>query len=153
MWPIATDLVSSMCIGHTMHRAKTDEPLVSRRCPTWSVPLLTSSLMLMIVYFVWQRKRLVGYLLSVKGAPRIFRCRLWSVVDVNLMMTWCLCMFFALYSRVSWRLSGLLSRAVRVPVSWLKCSFHTIRYDTRCYFNVRSKANMSQLNLPHGTDN
>ena len=25
------------------------------------------------------------------------------------------------------------------------------RYDTRCYFNVRSKANMSQLNLPHGT--
>jgi len=29
----------------------------------------------------------------------------------------------------------------------------TIRYDTRCYFNVRSKANMSQLNIPHGTDN
>jgi len=28
-----------------------------------------------------------------------------------------------------------------------------IRYDTRCYFKVRSKANMSQLNLPHGTDN
>ena len=28
----------------------------------------------------------------------------------------------------------------------------TIRYDTRCYFNVRSKADMSQLNLPHGTD-
>jgi len=28
-----------------------------------------------------------------------------------------------------------------------------ICYDTRCYFNVRSKANMSQLNLPHGTDN
>ena len=28
---------------------------------------------------------------------------------------------------------------------------HTIRYDTRCYFNVRSKADMSQLNLPHGT--
>ena len=24
------------------------------------------------------------------------------------------------------------------------------RYDTRCYFNVRSKADMSQLNLPHG---
>ena len=28
-----------------------------------------------------------------------------------------------------------------------------VRYDTRCYFNVRLKANMSQLNLPHGTDN
>jgi len=23
-------------------------------------------------------------------------------------------------------------------------------YDTRCYFNVRSKANVSQPNLPHG---
>jgi len=30
---------------------------------------------------------------------------------------------------------------------------NTIRYDTRCYSNVRSKANMSQLNLPHGNDN
>ena len=27
------------------------------------------------------------------------------------------------------------------------------RYDTRCYFKVRSKADISQLNLPHGTDN
>jgi len=32
-------------------------------------------------------------------------------------------------------------------------TFATIRYDTRCYFNVRSKANMSRLNLPHGNDN
>ena len=30
---------------------------------------------------------------------------------------------------------------------------NTIRYDTRCYFNVRSKADTTQLNLPHGTDN
>ena len=29
----------------------------------------------------------------------------------------------------------------------------TIRYDTRYYFNVRSKADMSQLNLPHADDN
>jgi len=37
---------------------------------------------------------------------------------------------------------------------WMAVSaLHTIRYDTRCYINVRSKANMSQLNLPHGTDN
>jgi len=27
------------------------------------------------------------------------------------------------------------------------------RYDTICYFNVRSKADISQLNLPHGNDN
>ena len=32
-------------------------------------------------------------------------------------------------------------------------AYVTIRYDTRCYFDVRSKANMSQLNLTHGTDN
>jgi len=32
----------------------------------------------------------------------------------------------------------------------LLCS---IRYDTRCYFNVRSKADISQLNQPHGTNN
>ena len=25
-----------------------------------------------------------------------------------------------------------------------------LRYDTRCYFNVRSKADIGQLNLPHG---
>ena len=27
-----------------------------------------------------------------------------------------------------------------------------IRYDTRCYFNMRSEADMCQLNQPHGTD-
>jgi len=31
--------------------------------------------------------------------------------------------------------------------------YDTIRYDTRCYFNVRSEADMSQLNLPHGNNN
>ena len=39
------------------------------------------------------------------------------------------------------------SRKLRIMVTV------TIRYDTRCYFNVRSKADISQLNLPHGTDN
>jgi len=28
-----------------------------------------------------------------------------------------------------------------------------IRYDTRCCFKVRSKSDISQLNLPHGTKN
>ena len=35
----------------------------------------------------------------------------------------------------------------------IDCNLLKIRYDTRCYFNVRSKADISQLNLPHGTDN
>ena len=30
-------------------------------------------------------------------------------------------------------------------------SYDTIRFDSRCCFNVRSKADISQLNLPHGT--
>jgi len=32
-------------------------------------------------------------------------------------------------------------------------SMHTIRVCRRCYFNMRSKADMSQLNLLHGYDN
>jgi len=35
--------------------------------------------------------------------------------------------------------------------TWASTHAHTVRYDTRCYFNVRSKADISQLNLPHGT--
>jgi len=34
--------------------------------------------------------------------------------------------------------------------SVLLTDFMPIRYDTRCYFNVRSKADMNRLNLPHG---
>ena len=29
-------------------------------------------------------------------------------------------------------------------------TIYIIRHDTRCYFKVRSKADISQLNLPHG---
>ena len=35
-------------------------------------------------------------------------------------------------------------------VKLCRCITQLLRYDTRCYFNVRSKANMSQLNLPYG---
>ena len=41
----------------------------------------------------------------------------------------------------------------RHPITIFYDLVNTIRYDTRCYFNVRSKADISQLNLPHGTDN
>ena len=40
-----------------------------------------------------------------------------------------------------------------LPPSLKTLQLFTIRYDTRCYFNVRSKADISPLNLPHGTDN
>jgi len=39
----------------------------------------------------------------------------------------------------------------RYDLSMFACD--TIGYDTRCYFNVRSKADMNRLNLPHGDDN
>ena len=35
----------------------------------------------------------------------------------------------------------------------LQTDNNTIQNDTRCYFNVRSKADMTQLNLPHGNAN
>jgi len=38
------------------------------------------------------------------------------------------------------------------PRSSNKVSAALIRNDTRCYFDVRSKAGTSQLNLPHGTN-
>jgi len=38
---------------------------------------------------------------------------------------------------------------VRHNICWHNYAVE-IRYDTRCYFNVRSKADISQLNLPHG---
>ena len=47
----------------------------------------------------------------------------------------------------------LTVRFPSVPRSRSFWTDDTIRHDTRCYFNVRSKADMSQLNLPHGTDN
>ena len=50
-----------------------------------------------------------------------------------------------------------MMRATKGPFTLIRASIcrvnDTIRYDTRCYFNVRSKADISQLNLPHGTDN
>ena len=42
---------------------------------------------------------------------------------------------------------------VSESASWRPQDTGTIRYDTRCYFNVRSKADMNRLNLPHGDDN
>jgi len=41
---------------------------------------------------------------------------------------------------------------IAVTVKYL-IRINMIRYDTRCYFNVRSKADKSQVNLPHGNDN
>ena len=47
-------------------------------------------------------------------------------------------------------LGKLFSFAVTVVLAQM--IIEEIRYDTRCYFNVRSKADISRLNLPHGND-
>jgi len=46
-------------------------------------------------------------------------------------------------------LGGVYNNALVVPCTEWKIG--TIRYDMRCYYNVQSKADTSQLNLPHGT--
>jgi len=43
-------------------------------------------------------------------------------------------------------------KAGNVFTQMLHVNTNTIRYDTRCYFNVRSKADISQLNILHGTN-
>ena len=53
---------------------------------------------------------------------------------------------------LSWQLTiGKLISGIELTCFSSLCD--TIKYDTRCYFNVRSKADISQLNLPHGTAN
>jgi len=63
----------------------------------------------------------------------------WSEVQTCIWPSWCRCH--------SLSVASVKSRLVLL--FW----YDTIRYDTRWYFNVRSKADKSQLNLPHGTDN
>ena len=47
----------------------------------------------------------------------------------------------------------VLRRTERSPWRNIQIRYDTIRYDTRCCFNVRSEVGTSQLNLPHGNDN
>ena len=54
-----------------------------------------------------------------------------------------------MFERLQRRVRGVVGSCAE----HLTVESYTIRYDTRCYFNVRSKADISQLNLPHGTDN
>jgi len=56
-----------------------------------------------------------------------------------------------------YRTAGSFSRAAQqkrlYKYNTVRVNRHITRYDTRCYFNVGSKANISQLNLPHGANN
>jgi len=54
---------------------------------------------------------------------------------------------------IEWFVSAATKRLITDAQIGTMSPRGTIRYDTRCYFNVRSKADMSQLNLPHGNDN
>ena len=49
--------------------------------------------------------------------------------------------------------NGATNALNKLAAKIAKVCCDTIRYDTRCYFNVRSKADMNRLNLPHGDYN
>ena len=78
-----------------------------------------------------------------------------------LVFTGLLCWRSICCRRVSVRLSqaGIVSKRLNAESRKQRhaiaqgLQFSDIRYDTRCYFNVLSKADISPLNLPHGTDN
>ena len=51
---------------------------------------------------------------------------------------------------VLWTLPSVLWRCWLGGRKGIRPVKNRVQYDTRCYFNVRSKAEISQLNLPHG---
>jgi len=54
------------------------------------------------------------------------------------------------HDEIGWRRRA---HRYRPTTPWLdRTDGGTMRYDTRCYFDVRSKANVSRLKLPHGTN-
>jgi len=77
-----------------------------------------------------------------EGALRADRPTVWhcKVRQTNMIWGWC--------KRVS---SAKTTEPISMPREEQPNDhvYDTIRYDTRCYFNVRSKADISQLNLPH----
>ena len=84
----------------------------------------------------------------------------WSEVQTCIRPSWCHWHSLSLASVTSrlvlplwYQITGVVPD--KGPLNGCACvlRWDTIRYDTRCYFNVRSKADISQLNLPHGTDN
>jgi len=55
--------------------------------------------------------------------------------------------FFSLRASLIFGIAYQTMLVMLTLLTSLKRACHTIRYDARCYFNVRSKADMSQLNL------
>jgi len=98
------------------------------------------------------------------------------LIFLCLFFAYCLCCFTYVYCSQSRDIASAKIRILQILWQWIVMALvvylltylcirswvlrtysdddvDTTRYDTRCYFNVRSKANMSQLNLMHGTDN
>jgi len=55
--------------------------------------------------------------------------------------------FFSLRASLIFGIAYQTMLVMLTLLTSLKRACHTIRYDARCYFNVRSKADMSHLNL------
>jgi len=52
-----------------------------------------------------------------------------------------------------WKEEKRRIKSITDTIRYDTVQYGTIRYDTVWYFNVCSKADISQLNLPHGTNN
>ena len=75
--------------------------------------------------------------------------------DKPMALTVCLSAFYVCLKHLWGRVVGLqtVSSHENLRSNDSRWLYDPIRYDTRCYFNVRSKADMNRLNLPHGDDN
>ena len=112
-------------------------------------------------------RKIRTYQIKAKNLCTIFLCLTWTVnanslkqniIVINKICSW-LPPFFKqnllLFIQPRWQLrrtyfvgKDRVYRRHSVAMSSTR-SLATLRYDRRCYFNVISKANMSQLNLPH----
>jgi len=81
-------------------------------------------------------------------APRIRSRDFWRYINLCIIMY----VIIKLWKVRSAKSAGALNAANAMNGHTVLRSL-LIRYDTIRYFNVRSKADISQLNLPHGTDN
>jgi len=119
-------------------------------CSGWSTSSLTS--LMMMIMMTTMRRCCISRIFfrrnrCARHAPLLLRRR--RQMDVGTDQQ--------LYSSLS--VSSLRWWAIIMPEPGVLASDHCLansiglRSDTRCYFNVRSKADTSQLNQPHGNDN
>jgi len=139
--------------------------VVGQGCICFYISLFSPMMVTIIIYNRTSKQKKLGCWLKPRGWERgsnsshpstnRVRCRLTTLIVTNAL---------ALHQTATIRDSSISTATVKAECL-LQLMFETalkgdhsrldpvqlvtIRYNTRCYFNVRSKADMSQLNLPH----